>query len=95
MGNIMPKTNPFEGRVALLSDEDFAMLSQAVKERSCRERYGFGTLAEAAGLYRPAPPCPSCNDEIYLDEDMVETGSIKCPNCGEMLEFESDEETQE
>jgi len=84
MGNIMPKTNPFEGRVALLSDEDFAMLSQAVKERSCRERYGFGTLAEAAGLYRPAPPCPSCNDATPFHDGQSDSGlcRFRCRLCG-------------
>ena len=27
--------------------------------------------------------CPSCNDTIYLDADMLAEGGIKCPNCGE------------
>lgn len=35
--------------------------------------------------------CPSCNDVIIIDESMVEEGSMKCPNCGEMLEFDFDE----
>ena len=32
--------------------------------------------------------CPTCHDIIYLDEEMVEEGGIKCPNCGENLEFD-------
>lgn len=39
--------------------------------------------------------CPSCGDEIYLDESMLENGSTKCPNCDELLEFETGEETEE
>ncbi|MGI5958267.1 MAG: CD1247 N-terminal domain-containing protein [Massiliimalia sp.] len=41
--------------------------------------------------------CPNCNDTIYLDEGMLEEGSIDCPNCGQLLEFEydDDEETDE
>lgn len=34
--------------------------------------------------------CPSCNKEITVDGDILEQGSIACPNCGEMLEFEFD-----
>jgi len=34
--------------------------------------------------------CPSCNDVIYLDADMLAEGGIACPNCGENLEFDFD-----
>ena len=37
--------------------------------------------------------CPNCNDAIYLNEEMLDEGSIDCPNCGENLEFDySDDE---
>ena len=39
--------------------------------------------------------CPSCGDSIYLDEDMVEEGEMECPNCGEHLEFDFDEDDEE
>jgi ribosomal protein S27E len=32
--------------------------------------------------------CPACNKTITIDEDVVALGSIQCPNCGEMLEFD-------
>ena len=32
--------------------------------------------------------CPTCGEVIYLDEDMLETGSIACGACGEELEFD-------
>lgn len=32
--------------------------------------------------------CPSCGDTICLDEDMLDEGSIRCPNCNENLEFD-------
>jgi len=35
--------------------------------------------------------CPTCNDVIYLDEDMIDEGGIKCPNCGTNLEFDFDD----
>lgn len=40
--------------------------------------------------------CPNCEDTIYLDEGMLEEGSIDCPSCGQLLEFDySDEEETE
>lgn len=32
--------------------------------------------------------CPKCGDTIYLDDSMLDDGSIDCPGCGENLEFE-------
>lgn len=39
--------------------------------------------------------CPSCGDTILLDEGMLEEGSINCPNCDELLEFDYDDLTIE
>ena len=37
--------------------------------------------------------CPVCGEEITLDEDALDEGSIECPGCGETLEFDlSDDE---
>lgn len=35
--------------------------------------------------------CPLCSQEFTVDEDTVLEGSIPCPNCGELLEFEIEE----
>lgn len=32
--------------------------------------------------------CPACDNTITIDEDVLDLGSIECPNCGENLEFE-------
>ncbi len=32
--------------------------------------------------------CPTCNDIIYLDDEMIDEGGIKCPNCGQEIEFD-------
>ncbi|MDE6781255.1 MAG: hypothetical protein K2J40_07340 [Ruminococcus sp.] len=32
--------------------------------------------------------CPTCGDTILLNEDMIEEGSMNCPNCDELLEFD-------
>ena len=34
--------------------------------------------------------CPTCGDSIMVDEDIINLGSIKCPNCSEDLEFDLD-----
>ena len=45
--------------------------------------------------------CPACENTITIDEDVLNLGTIQCPNCGEMLEFdlddieEEDEESEE
>ena len=39
--------------------------------------------------------CPSCGDEIYINETMIDEGSINCPNCNELLEFDYDDLTIE
>ena len=35
--------------------------------------------------------CPYCGEAFSVDEDTVLSGTIPCPNCGEMLEFEVDD----
>lgn len=39
--------------------------------------------------------CPSCGEEIVLEEADLESGSITCPKCAEKLEFEFDEGDEE
>ncbi len=39
--------------------------------------------------------CPTCGDTICLDEGMIEEGSIHCPNCDELLEFDFDDDSCE
>ena len=39
--------------------------------------------------------CPTCNETIALTEEAVLQGSMKCPKCDELLEFDYDEEDTE
>lgn len=40
--------------------------------------------------------CPKCDEEFCVDEDIIDEGSINCPNCNELLEFDlSDDEDEE
>ncbi len=38
--------------------------------------------------------CPTCGDSICLTEDVIEKGSLNCPNCKELLEFNIDEDSE-
>lgn len=39
--------------------------------------------------------CPTCDECIFLDEAMLESGSIACHICGENLEFDPVEDDTE
>lgn len=39
--------------------------------------------------------CPTCNEVIYIDDDLLSEGSITCPACGEELEFDLSDLTDE
>jgi hypothetical protein len=39
--------------------------------------------------------CPSCGEEIVIDEAGLEKGSMNCPACGEELEFDLEEDEEE
>lgn len=34
--------------------------------------------------------CPSCGEEIFLDDEMLDEEVIECPACGEKLELDID-----
>lgn len=45
-----------------------------------------------------ATTCPTCEENIYFDESVLEDGQVICPNCGEKLEFDLsslDEESED
>ena len=39
--------------------------------------------------------CPKCNNSIVVDFDVIASGEILCPNCGEPLEFDLSELEEE
>ena len=46
-----------------------------------------------------ASVCPTCGDEIYFDDSVLEAGEVVCPSCGQKLNFDlsslTDEENSE
>jgi phage FluMu protein Com len=39
--------------------------------------------------------CPKCGEVVCVDEGVLEDGSINCPNCDELLEFDIDCDCEE
>ena len=39
--------------------------------------------------------CGACGQKLNVSEDVLLEGEIECPNCGELLEFEFDEDDEE
>ncbi len=39
--------------------------------------------------------CPTCNEVIYMDDELLSEGSTVCPACGEELEFDLSDLTDE
>ena len=56
----MKHANPYAGLVGSPAPAEPEDPSDAVEVRGPRDETGFGTLAEAAEMSRPPPPCPRC-----------------------------------
>ncbi|NLG93404.1 MAG: hypothetical protein GX485_07620 [Clostridiales bacterium] len=54
--------------------------------------YGDGDDEDDDGECYYEVTCPNCHETICLSEDIVEDGQMDCPNCGESLEFDLDED---
>ena len=60
------------------------------EEDDCEEGFDFGD--EDSTIYEVE--C-ACGEIINFDEEVLEKGSMICPNCGETLEFSFDDEDEE
>ena len=74
-------------------EDEFDELDELDDEWDEDEEYeeGFDFGDEESTIYEVE--C-ACGEIINFDEEILEQGSMKCPNCGELLEFslEDDEE---
>lgn len=79
----MVVTNPYRGMISSLDDDEFDALCSAVAERKCRNLIGVGNMDEAAELWRPNPPCPSCGFSDSLRDGKTPAGHQRwrCPCC--------------
>lgn len=66
-------------------DEDLGELEEQIYGDDCDCGCGHDDVDD--DLYYEVV-CPSCDETICLDEDLLAKGEIECPNCGESLEFD-------
>ena len=80
----MKHANPCAGLVGPLAPAGLEDLSDAVEERRLRDETGSGTLAEAAEMLRPPPPCPRCGASPAWRDGFGPSGvrRRRCPACG-------------
>ena len=71
-------------------DEDYYDPDDEDDEEEPEEGFDFGD--EDSTIYEVE--C-ACGNVIDFDEEVLESGSIVCPNCGETLEFTFDDEDEE
>ena len=71
-------------------DEDFDDLCDCDFEDEDYEE-GFDYGDEDTTIYEVA--C-ACGEIINFDEETLEKGSMKCPNCGELLEFSLEDDDE-
>ena len=69
-------------------DEDFDWDDED-EDEDCEEGFDFGD--EETTIYEVQ--CV-CGEVINFDEETLEEGSIICPNCGETLEFDVEEDEE-
>ena len=68
-------------------DEDYSDPDDEEDEEEPEEGFDFGD--EDSTIYEVE--C-ACGNVIDFDEEVLESGSIVCPNCGETLEFTFDDD---
>lgn len=89
-------------------DEDLAELTDVVTDVEDGlmdledEVYGDGDTSDYEGDYDDDDDdalyeitCPTCNNTITADYDVLANGTIDCPNCGSTLEFDLDQLEEE
>ena len=80
------ETLPEEDNEVITPDSD-----TTVDEHTCEEVSGWKSFWNAiANFFRRLfgqPELCTCGEIIDFDEEVLEQGSMKCPNCGELLEF--------
>ena len=68
-------------------DETVAELEEAVYSDDDHDHCDCG--CEDEDMYEIT--CPKCDNSIVVDFDVIASGEILCPNCGEPLEFDLSE----
>ena len=93
LGDVAETVTDLEDVVDTISDEldcieeDLDTIDEYLMDDEDDDEYDFG---DDETLYEVK--CPTCGEEITIDEDMLDEGSTVCPNCGEELEFDMEDD---
>jgi len=69
-----------------LEDVEDLIFEDEDDEDEDEDEYGEEDFDDDEDCY--ATTCPTCEEEIFFDESVLEDGEVICPNCGEKLEFD-------
>ena len=69
-----------------LEDVEDVVFGEDDEDDEDEDDYEYDELDEDEDCY--ATTCPTCEETIYFDESVLESGEVICPNCGEKLEFD-------
>lgn len=70
-----------------VSEDDSEPVTETVSETEDEDDEELD-MEEEEELYEVT--CPSCDETVFVSEETLNAGSMKCPNCGELLEFDYD-----
>lgn len=77
-------------------DDDLAAVEEAVyDDEMCDCCSGCDDFDDYEDYEEYEIVCPACSTEITVDEDTILEGSFECPNCGEILNFEIEDDEAE
>ncbi|MFR5874923.1 MAG: CD1247 N-terminal domain-containing protein [Eubacterium sp.] len=76
-------------------DDDLAAVEEALDDDMCFDCDACDCDDDMEEYEEYEITCPACQAEITVDEDTVLEGSFECPNCGEILNFEFEEDDEE
>ena len=73
-------------------DEDLQSLEDIVYDYDEDDECGCDDCCDCDDDVTYEITCPNCENTICIDEDVLDKGSVTCPSCGELLEFEIEED---
>ena len=73
-------------------DEDLQSLEDIVYDYDEDDECGCDDCCDCDDDVTYEITCPNCENTICIDEDVLDKGSVTYPSCGELLEFEIEED---
>lgn len=68
----------------------YEVVEQVDEDLSFVEHEMFGDMPMDFGEEMYEIECPNCQEVVHLDEEMLISGDVVCPECGEKIEIEID-----